>query len=178
MAESGRQSDTSQDQLEVVIGTSPSGSNLFPEIRLVKPALLYGDRVRLFSPMATLLAGISALSHVQGVERAEVMQAIAEAMGESQQSNLMETARTLIQLDSLPRATRRKMLGAAGAKDVRQLVQKLDEAWVELRQKVEILLEEAGAGELELALESGLVQVESLLDEERPTSKESSRCLC
>lgn len=92
MAESGRQSDTSQDQLEVVIGTSPSGSNLFPEIRLVKPALLYGDRVRLFSPMATLLAGIAVLSHVQGVERAEVMQAIAEAMGEPQQSNLMETA--------------------------------------------------------------------------------------
>jgi hypothetical protein len=44
--------------LEVVIGTSPSGPNLFPEVRLVKPAILYADRTRLLSPMATSSAGL------------------------------------------------------------------------------------------------------------------------
>jgi hypothetical protein len=39
--------------LEIVIGTSPSGEfSLDHEVDPLRPALLYGDHVRLFSPAA------------------------------------------------------------------------------------------------------------------------------
>jgi hypothetical protein len=58
-----------QNLLEVVVGASPAGPNLFPEVRLVKPAILYADRTRLLSPMATFLGGIAAMSTAEGAER-------------------------------------------------------------------------------------------------------------
>lgn len=149
--------------LEVVIGASPSGPNLFPEVRLVKPAILYADRTRILSPMATLLGGVAAMSTAEGAERAVVMQQIAEAMGDPASLELMRTAEALLSVRSMSRKEQRRLLGGAKFKEVRELADRLDESWEALREKVGAMLEEAGAGELEIALESGLVEVEHIL---------------
>jgi hypothetical protein len=153
--------------LEVVVGASPAGPNLFPEIRLIKPALLYADRVRVFSPMASMLSGLALAAEAEGVDRARVMIALAEAAGTPLDVQTMKIAETLIGFDSLPRAERRRILGGKGSKDVRRLVDQLNAAWEELRRKVSEQMEQAGAGELATAVESGFVEIEPLLDEDR-----------
>jgi hypothetical protein len=45
-----------KDALEVVVAAMPASADMSPDLALVKPALLYGDRVRIISPVATLLA--------------------------------------------------------------------------------------------------------------------------
>jgi hypothetical protein len=55
--------------VRIVIGTSPAGMSLEKEIQLVKPALLYGDRVVLYSPTASLLTIIRQLGDLDEDDR-------------------------------------------------------------------------------------------------------------
>src|SRR4051794_25876549 len=53
---SPRRHDSEMTEITIAVATGPSGGlSLENEIRLVKPALLYADRVTLISPAATLL---------------------------------------------------------------------------------------------------------------------------
>jgi hypothetical protein len=115
--------------------------------------------------MATVLSGLAAAAEARGVERADVMIKMAEATGNKLDVHTMEMTQALLQLDSLPRAERRRLLGGPGSREVRDLIGELNAAWEGLRRKVGNQMEEAGAGELSLAVESGLVEVDPLLDE-------------
>jgi hypothetical protein len=59
--------------LEVVVAAMPAEADLAADPMLVKPALLYADRVRILSPVATLLGGVAALGQAEGTERASVI---------------------------------------------------------------------------------------------------------
>lgn len=154
------------DPLEVVIATAPSGLSLASEARLLRPALLYGDGVRLFSPLATLLSGFAAMAEAEGIERAQVMQALAEAMGVPQASQIAAIEPGIEMILSLPRRERREFLGGKRSNEFRDLLRNLDGVWDELREKVEEILDQAGAQDLVPAIEVGLLDIDPLLDEE------------
>lgn len=153
------------DRLEVVIAAAPSSLSLSGEARLLRPAVLYGDGVRLFSPLATLLSGFAAMAEAEGVEKAQVMQVLAEAMGVPQASQIATIIPGLEMILSLPRRERREFFGGKRSNEFRDMLKSLDEMWDELREKVEEILDEAGAEELVPAIEAGLLDIEPLLDE-------------
>lgn len=153
------------DRLEVVIATAPSGLSLSGEARLLRPAVLYGDGVRLFSPLATLLSGFAAMAEAEGVERAQIMQALAETTGAPHASEIAAIVPGLEMVLSLPRRERREFLGGRKSNEFRDMLKRVDEVWDELREKVEEILDQAGAHELIPALEVGLLEIEPLLDE-------------
>ena len=154
------------DRLEVVIATTPAGVSLAGEAHLLKPAVLYGDSVRLFSPLATLLSSFAALAEAEGLERAQAMQAIAEAMGVPQAAQIAAIVPGMAAIQQMPRRERRQLLGGKKSNEFRDLLQQLDATWEELRYKVEEILDQAGAQELIPAIEAGLLQIEALLDQD------------
>jgi hypothetical protein len=154
-----------KDALEVVVAAMPASVDMSPDLALVKPALLYGDRVRIISPLATLLAGVAALGYAQGIERAEVIEQIFEALGEPNAAEVKQVVTGIATLSQLPRAERRKLMGGKGSKELKNLSQQLDDLWSEVRGKVDEVLVQAHLDELVPAVEAGLVEVEPLVEE-------------
>jgi hypothetical protein len=156
---------TPGDALEVVVAAMPEGADMSPDLALVKPALLYADRVRIISPVATLLAGVAALGYAEGVERAEVIGAVFDALGGSNAAQVREVVTGIVTLSQLPRAQRRQIMGGKGSREVRNLSQRLDDLWGGVRGEVDRILVQAHVDELVPAVEAGLVEVEPLTDE-------------
>ena len=146
--------------LEVVVAAMPAEPDLAADLMLVKPALLYADRVRIVSPVATLLGGVAALGQAEGMERASVIADAVEAMGEPNAADIRAIVTGMTAVSQLPRAERRRALGARGNKELRAKMRELNGAWTELGTKVEDILVRAHVNELVPAIQAGLVDVE------------------
>ncbi len=60
-----KQKSSLDSSMSIAIGAAPTGEvNLNQEIRLIKPALLYGDTTTLISPKATMLSGILSMANL------------------------------------------------------------------------------------------------------------------
>jgi hypothetical protein len=153
----------SNTPLEVVVAAMPRDMDLGADLTLVKPALLYADRVRLMSPVATLLSGLASLGYAAGLERAELIAQLLETLGEPNAKQIGVMVRGMVAIDQLPRDQRRKLLGSE-ARELRKQLDSLDEIWAELRAKVDEVLVQAHVDELVPAVANGLVEVEPLTD--------------
>lgn len=156
---------TDRDALEVVVAAMPGDASMSPDLALVKPAPLYADRVRIISPVATLLAGVAALGYAQGVERAEVMGEIFEAIGQPNAAQVREIVAGIATLSQLPRAQRRQLMGGKGSKELRRLSQELEDRWSAVSDQVDQVLVQAHVDELVPTVEAGLVEVEPPIEE-------------
>jgi hypothetical protein len=149
--------------LEVVVAAMPPEADLAADLMLVKPALLYADRVRILSPVATLLGGVAALGQAEGTERANIIADLVEAMGEPNAVEIRAIVTGMTAVSQLPRAERRRALGGRGSRELRAKMGELDGIWSELGAKVEDILVRAHVSELVPAIEAGLVEVEPLV---------------
>lgn len=138
------------------------------DVELVKPALLYADKVRLLSPLANLVMGVASLGQAEGAERARTIVQLAEVVGQPLPPEMDQILVGLETIDSLPRSQRRKLLGAQRAKEIRQMLERLEDAWGELRVKVDEMLSRVGLDQLLPALEIGVLEVEPLVDPSKP----------
>ena len=149
---------------EIVIGTVPKGSaDLGRDVELLKPALIYGDRIRLISPTAAMLQGIAGFAYAEGEQRVQVLRQAFEAWGPEK----------LHEVDVVERVyTRLKRTGKKRTKEELQALMSLESTingmFNEIQQKVEQMLIDAKADELASALETGLVEIEPLLETEQP----------
>lgn len=156
--------------LTIVIATGPQqgsrGLSVEEDVRLVRSALLYADKVELISPAALMIASLAA-GAAQGPDF------VFELMGTVDEDNLrrlgfrgdiaeMRSALVQIkQVNAMPRAERRKLLGAAGSRQLREMVAELVGQFLHGEDGFEAvannLWEQAGAPDLAVAAEAGLL---------------------
>jgi hypothetical protein len=156
--------------LTIVIATGPqqgsAGLSVEEDVRLVRSALLYADKVELISPGALMIASLAAGAS-QGPDF------VFELMGTVDENNLrrlglegdiaeLRTALAMIkQLNDLSRAERRKRLGAEGSRQIRGMVAEMVGQFLHGEHGFEAvannLWEQAGAPDLAVAAEAGLL---------------------
>jgi hypothetical protein len=125
--------------------------DLSQETRLVKAALLYADRVTLANPTMMIIASMA------GIIPGNLEHRRAAVLG--MMDVLPDGAATRAVYDELRRKRRksvREMLVLRG------LVERLDRGAEQAVAQVESMLEEAGAGELDLALRAGVLDLNHL----------------
>jgi hypothetical protein len=143
--------------VHVTVAAIADGStlDLSHETRLVKSALLYADHVTLASPKALLMASIAGFG--AGDRRAR-MDATAELM--SVMENGQEGAQLYQQL------SRRRRLSPQERRMLRGLEQILDASSAELIEKIDEILDSAGAGDISQAMSAGLADIHALGQDE------------
>jgi hypothetical protein len=143
------------DEVRIAITTSPQGLSLTNEVRLLKPALLYADHVTLYSPTAALFASTATVGQ----------------MGEAGMIDLLRQVGPLINpdavaaLDLYDQMLRKKRKTREEMQAILQLKRLLQDSSIEWLEKVEEMLEAAGAAELTPALDAGLVTIDPLVRE-------------
>jgi hypothetical protein len=142
-------------KLTIAVATGPSGGlSLENEIRLVKPALLYADRVSIISPVATLLQAAEDVGASEGLTMALFRQ-----LGPELDPVAADAFAHFDELRSKPRPSRSEARQIA---DFRRLLQHGAD---EILEKAREMMLAAGAGELAPALDAGLVAIEPVVQE-------------
>jgi len=137
---------------------------------LVKPALLYADRVTVFSPAASMVKSAQDLASLTDArEQAAVALQLIEGVPEflSQldvDPDTLSQLRTMLTLD--PQLVRGIARIVGGAREVDELYKQLGEVsqvWQDqMPEAIERITESTGAGELLVAVEAGAVEVADL----------------
>ncbi len=146
--------------VRIAIGTSPgSGTTLESDVRLAKAALLYGDRVRLYSPAASLLVLVSRIPNLDEDAKLGFILDVAEVL----QPQTAAAFRLIVgQFRSL-RGKRHR-----SPEEIKTLgiirYQLLGTAWAEMSAGIDGVIEGTGVGELRPAVEAGLLEIDPILD--------------
>lgn len=147
-----------QSGVNIVVGTAPSSDlGLAKDVHLVKPALLYGDAVTLYSPAAALLSLVRKLPQLTGDSRLDFM---AQVLPIVQPVGGQELAETVEGLRLLQRKKRRS---PAELNIVMVAKRELESQWKALALAIESIAMTFGAAELEPAIQSGLLSIDPLL---------------
>ena len=149
--------EASSGLLSIVISTSPgAGITLAEEIRLAKPALLYGDKVTLYSPTAAMLLSVGHIAELDDDGLMTFLEAVGPSLGPAAPT-LFAQFRAL----ATKRHRTRQELQALG-----QMKRALRQMAMEIGERYEELLEDAGAAELIPAIEAGLVEIDPIVMDE------------
>lgn len=143
------------ESLNIVIATTPTGLTLQEEIRLAKPALLYGDRVTLYSPAAMMLASAEQVAALDDDGLVEFLRLAGSAIG----PEAGQVADVYEQLRHKSRRSKDELQQLLGMKRLlREMAGKLQAA-------VLPMLQQAGADELAPAINAGLLGIDPLVSE-------------
>jgi hypothetical protein len=140
--------------LTIAVGTSPQGLSLANEARLAKAALLYADQVVLYSPSAVLLASAEQLGHLDVDGLIAFIRQVAPALGEQK---MVEACDLFEQVRRKRHKSRDEILAIGRFKTIAQ------EAASGFATAAETMLAEAGAAELQPALDAGVLRLDPLL---------------
>lgn len=164
---------TNATDLEIVVVTSPVNAgqevSLREDVRLVRSALLYADRVRLMSPLAVMTAGMAmAASEAGGALPIQMLNQFTDEqlcqLGVSQEA-LTQFRDRMTQWKSLRQIPRqqRRALPAQQRDAIQQLRRSLEEPAARMAQdmasQAEDMWEKFGASDLTMAAESGLLEL-------------------
>lgn len=142
----------------IAIGAAPRGGlSLEEDIRLLKPALLYGDRVTLYSPVATMLAMTAGLAELSERDRISFLRQVVPIVAGQDSGSTLEALDLYEQLRRKRNRTREEIVAAE------RFRRELDRNWHKLRSVIERTLEQAGADQLVAAMEAGLLTVDPIL---------------
>jgi hypothetical protein len=142
------------DVLTIAIGTYPRGLSLAAETRLSKAALLYADRVVLYSAAAALLASVEELGRLNDDGVIAFLRQVAPAMHEP---TILQACDMYEVLRRKRRRSRDEILATARFKSM------LRQAVTDFGSVAESLLADAGAAELAPALKAGVVEIDPLV---------------
>ncbi len=136
------------------------------DVRLVRSALLYADRVELISPGALMIASLAAAA-AQGPDfvfglMGTMDESVLRPLGfEGDIDGLRSQLAMIKQFNDLPRAQRRKLLGAERSRQIREIVADMVGRFLHGEHGLEgvanRLWERAGAPDLAVAAEAGLL---------------------
>jgi hypothetical protein len=143
------------DDVRIAITTAPSGISLASETRLLKPALLYADHVTLYSPTAALLVSTRSVGEMGEEGMIEILRQVGPLID----PNAVTGLDLYRELQRKKRKNREEMQALL---QMRRLLRDSAGEWLE---KVDELLEQAGAAEILPALEAGLVSIDPLVRE-------------
>jgi hypothetical protein len=144
--------DLTSLHITIAAGSIEGGSlDLSHETRLVKAALLYADRVTLASPKVMIVASMA------GVTVGDLEQRRAAMLG---MLDVLPDGAAIRPVYEALRRTKRKTKSQLLV--YRQLIERLDKGAGEVVGKIQSLLEDAGAGELDEALKAGVVDLNPL----------------
>ena len=137
--------------ITVVAFTKGAGMEMTDEIALTKAALLYADRVTLASPKAVMFASIAGYLSANESDRRDV---------------LMEMAATLrggaAVLAAWQKLAAKKYRTGPEIIAATQMRRKLDDSAGKMAAKIEEMLEDAKAGELDRAMQAGVLELDTL----------------
>lgn len=149
----------------ITVGTGPQtdvpvgrqfGVSLAHEIRIIKAALLYADKVTLCSPASSLILSVLAARNLNLVQQIELLQEVAPMLVPGEPERLMAGLAMFKAIASKLHLT----------PDEEQLFQTLRAEfvsnWRNLQHLLDVLREESGAGELIVTLNTGLVEIHPL----------------
>ena len=143
------------EPLHITVGASHIGSDLSleTELRLLKAAVLYGDKVKLCSLGASFAVSLAGIINLNERQRIDAMKEWSTILGSDRQA--LETGLALVeQLRRKRFRSRSEVLALATAERT------LAEAWKPLVAKVNEIVSTAGAEGLVEAHQAGLLQVE------------------
>jgi hypothetical protein len=144
--------------LTIAIGTYPRGSlSLEVETRLTKAALLYADRVVLYSAIATGLESLDALGRLDDDGVIAFLRQIGPAIGRPE---ILEACDLYDDLRRRRNRSRQEIVAAA------QFKRTLREAVADFAGVAREVMESAGAADLTQAFDAGLVEVDPLITPE------------
>lgn len=156
--------------LKVSIFTSPSvvggEVSLKNELRLVRSALLYADTVELVSPGATMLSTLNPLSGAGDVDPSSLLSQLDDEtltrLGlERSPNEVRQVFEMLPKLMSLPEEDRRAVLPRDAEQELLTGLAELQSAMATAGDFVGGVLKRSGSPELEIALEKGVLTVDS-----------------
>lgn len=140
------------DTFEVVVAVSPGGEAdlLEHDLRVLKPALLYADRVRLLSTSAWFAFGAAAEFAADDLPtRARVMATMIDGMGGNPGAAVLRQHADLVEsLEHGNRDERRaaaKKLGKQGRNFVREFTKSVDEQWQTTREALYQAIDSGGS---------------------------------
>lgn len=124
---------------------------LTSELDLCRAALLYADRVRLSSPVASMVADIEGVRDLTRHQRRELILRLLPDMKPDTGPSIVQAIREVEQRRG-PEAVRTKM----------QLDARLRTTWPEIEAKLVELAEDSGLGELRAAMGTGLLELDPM----------------
>lgn len=141
--------------LTIAIGTYPRSSlSLDVETRLAKAALLYADRVVLYSAIATGLASLDALGRLDDDGVISFLRQVGPAIGNP---TILEACDLYEDLRKKRNRSRQEILAAARFKKI------LRDSASEFAEVAYQAMESAGAADLTLAVDAGFVEIDPLI---------------
>jgi hypothetical protein len=117
-------------EMDIVVGVAPTPKlSLETELRLIKPALLYGDRVTLYSPATSLIAMTAAIGELSDDERVDFIAQVVPAVSPDRSEETLLVLNTYRELRRTRRRAREQILL------VERLRRQLDVAWDMIRER-------------------------------------------
>jgi len=148
-----------QGQFHITIGASPVAElTLENDMRMVKAALLYADKVKLCSFMSSMMLMMMAFRELKPKQQIEFLESVVPVLvpDQSQADNLLNALRTYKQFGKRKNLTKQELLFRA------KFQPKIRELWVNLGNVVTQMLENAGADSLIYAIQSNLLELHVL----------------
>jgi hypothetical protein len=153
--------------MNIVIGVAPTSKlSLETELRLIKPALLYGDRVTLYSPATSLVVMAAAIGELSDDEKVDFLAQVVPEVSPEQTEDALLVLNTFRELRRKRRRSREQILL------VERVRRQLNVVWDMMRERMDHMVAMSGADELVPAMETGLLDVDILLKGEEDFSLE------
>lgn len=143
----------------VLTGIQDSALSLTDEVRYCKAALLYADRVTLFSPKTFMLASVAQLAVADRATIIDLLVGLGDTVFRDKRDDL---ARFKALFDSLPS---RSQLTSRQRYEKRQLLDSFDGPMAALREVAASQWIEAGGPELEPAMAHGVLTLDPLVND-------------
>lgn len=143
-----------ETNVHIAVATAPEGGlTLEHDIRLVKAAVLYADRVTLCSPTSSMLLAALSIGHLADEDRLRFVASLAPLLAPDRAASFIAVAETFSRLNRARRRTSQELIALAKIK------RGLKDTWDALRPSLQSIAEKAGADELVRAVEAGLVEL-------------------
>ncbi len=146
--------DASLEPLHITVGASHIGDDLSleTELRLLKAALLYGDKVKLCSLGASFSVLLAQINNLDQTQRIAAMKEWSSLLGNDHKVDLV--------WDIVEGLQKKKYRSKAELLALAQAKKTLDQAWEPIVTKVNEIVSTAGAEGLVQAHQAGLLEVE------------------
>ncbi len=160
----------SSRNLEISVAVMPEGSTteLSYEMALIRPALLYGDKVKVYSPALNVLEFMDHRHDMNGTEYLELarLKALEIGIESGNVQAYQEIGKTKARTDELRNKTPLTEEELREREELLDLEQRMKRGYeTELRPQVEKQLKDAGFNEVRRAVKEGLLEIQPLIDQ-------------
>lgn len=126
-------------EINIVIGVAPTSEfSLETELRLIKPSLLYGDRVTLYSPATSLVAMAAAIGELTEDQKVDFLAQVVPEVSPEQAEDMLLVINAFRELRRKRRRTREEIL------IVEKVRRQLRVAWEQIHERMDEMIANSG----------------------------------